>query len=262
MVDKFCMRLSRLKRRMRQKFKVLWTNSPPFEEDARYLRTGYQNLSTFRLEVDNFIVNHALNTQARIRALAEEDRLLRPSDVEGLPDALAQAERSGTVHRVIAGVYIGAQHRRHPLIESAAWTLRHPRAVACLLTAAVYHDLTTAFARGTWLFVPKGSTPPRSRTGEVHVIQTNERFIDPEHDDDNGIVTVQVHGVAVRITGPDRTVLDLLRYPRRVSVEHALEALRRRSLARDFHVPGFARLARRLGAWGKIEALLQGMMLR
>lgn len=159
-------------------------------------------------------------------------------------------------------MYIGAQHRLHPLAEAAAWTLRSPRAVACLLTAAVYEGLTDAFERGTWLFVPKGSSPPRSRTHAVHVIQTNERFIVRVHDQDNGIVTVQVHGVDVRITGPDRTVLDLFRYPRHVSSEHALEALRRRVSAPDFKIPAFARLARRLEIHGKVEPLLQGLVLR
>lgn len=207
-------------------------------------------------------VHAAEHRHEPLLALASGDRLLQASDVDGPPETLARAERRGLVHRVIPGVYLGAEHRRHPLIEAAAWTLRHPRAVACLLTAAVHHDLTTAFERGTWLFVPKHSTPPRSRTVSVHVVQIRERFIDPALDLENGIMTVRIHGVDVRITGPDRTVLDLLRYSRHVSVEHALEALRRRSRAPDFRVPAFARLARRLGMWTRIEQLVQGLMLR
>lgn len=204
----------------------------------------------------------APNTREVIRRLSAEDRLLQPADVGGPSDALAQAERGGLLYRVIPGVYIGVEHRRHPLLEAAAWTLRHPRAVACLLTAAVYHDLTDAFARGTWLFVPKGSSPPRSRTIAVHVIQTVTRLIEPGLDEANGIVTVRAHGVDVRVTGPDRTVLDLLRYRRRVSIEHALEALRRRVSARDFKSGSFARLASRVGVWNEVEPLLQGVVLR
>jgi hypothetical protein len=159
-------------------------------------------------------------------------------------------------------VYIGAQHKLHPLVEAAAWTLRSSEAVACLLTAAIYEGLTDAFERGTWLYVPKGSSPPRSRTHPVHAIQTSERFIDRAHDADNGIIAVQVHGVAVRITGPDRTVLDLFRYPKHIPGEYALEALRRRASAQDFRIPVFARLARRLDIRRKIDPLLQGLVLR
>lgn len=202
------------------------------------------------------------STQGMIRRLSAADRLLRPSDIDGPSSALAQAERLGVVYRVVPGVYIGAEHRRHPLIEAAAWTLRHPLAVACLLTAAVYHDLTDAFERGTWLFVPKGNTPPRSRTSAVHVIQPTAHLIEPGLDEVNGILTVRAHGVDVRVTGPDRTVLDLLRYRRRVSVEHALEALRRRVLSRDFKIGAFARLASRVGVWKEVEPILQGLVLR
>ncbi|MFY0537908.1 hypothetical protein [Nannocystis pusilla] len=93
-------------------------------------------------------------------------------------------------------------------------------------------------------------------------MQTSGRFIEPGHDLENGILTIPVHGVDLRITGPDRTVLDLLRYSRQVSAEHGLEALRQRARASDFRVPAFARLARHLGTWKRVEPLVQGLMLR
>jgi hypothetical protein len=175
---------------------------------------------------------------------------------------MARMEKEGVLYRVVPGIYIGAHHERHALVEAAAWALRHPSAVACLLTAAVYHDLTDAFARGTWLFVPKGTSVPRSRVATLHVVQTAARFVDPKQDRQNGIVTLPVHGVDLRITGPDRTTLDLWRYPRKVPREYALEALKRRARARDFHIPPFARLAGRLGIWGRIEPVIQGLTLR
>jgi hypothetical protein len=175
---------------------------------------------------------------------------------------MARMEKEGILHRVVPGVYVGARHKRHPLIEPAAWTLRHPKAVACLLTAAVYHDLTDAFARGTWLFIPKGASPPRSRVATLNVVQTAPRLIDPKQDRNNGIVKLPVHGVELRLTGPDRTTLDLWRYPRKVSHEYALDALRRRTRASDFHMPSFARLARRLRIWWRLEPIVQGLILR
>lgn len=190
------------------------------------------------------------------------DRLLRAKDLGVPPGAMSRMEQEGAVERVIPGVYVGAGQDQHPLIEAAAWTLRHPLAVACLLTAAVHHGLTDAFTRGVWLYVPKGASPPRSVVVPVHAIQTAPRFVDPDCDAENGIATVAVHGVDVRVTGPDRTVLDLWRYPRRIAAEHALEALRRRAHAADFHLPAFARLGRRLGVWSRLEAVVQGLALR
>lgn len=121
-----------------------------------------------------------------------------------------------------------------------------------LLTAALVHDLTDAFPRGAWLFVPKGGSPPRSAAFPVQVVQSVPWYLSLKYDDDNGIEARQVHGVTVRLTGLDRTVIDLWRYPRRIPEEFALEALRRRAKLDNFRVPDFARLARRLGAWGRM----------
>lgn len=187
---------------------------------------------------------------------------MQASDLGVSHQVMAYAEQRGLVERIIPGVYVGAEVARDPLIEAAAWTLRFPRAVIALLTAAVHHELTDAFARGTWLFVPVGTSRPRSRQIDTHVVQTDERFIAPEQDEFNGILALRVHGVAVRITGPDRTVLDLWRYPARISPEYALEALRRRAHAPDFEIPAFARLARRLRVWTRIEPVVQGLVLR
>lgn len=197
-----------------------------------------------------------------IRQGARIDRLLTAADLGVTPAALARAENAGVVARIAPGVYLGSEHAHGVLTEAAGWTLRHPDAVVALLTAAQHHDLSDAFSRGTWLLVPKGSSPPRSHTAAVNVVQTAPWTIHAKDDDELGIVTLQVHGVAVRVTGPDRTVIDLWRYPRRIPVEFALEALRRRARADTFRVPEFARLARRLGAWKSLEPVVQGLMLR
>lgn len=189
------------------------------------------------------------------------DRLLRAEDLGVRPWAMTRMVEAGVVERVVAGVYVGATCDGHPLIEAAAWTLRYPAAVACLLTAATYHQLADAFARGTRLFVPKGSTVPRSRTAPLEIVQVAPRFIDPEQDEENGITRLLVHGVDLRLTDPDRTVLDLWKYPRRVASEHALTALRRRFQSPDFELSRFARLGRHLGMWRRIEPVLQGMMV-
>lgn len=188
--------------------------------------------------------------------------LFRAADIHVQPHAMSRMRREGVIERIIPGVYVGTLHAQHPLIEAAAWTLRHPNAVACLLTAAVYYDLVDAFTGGTWLYVEKGTSLPRSRVAPVHAIQTVARYIHRSCDDENDVRTIAVHGVNVRITGPDRTSLDLWRYPRRIAAEHAIEALRRRVRADDFDLPVFARLARRLGAWAKVEPVVQGLVLR
>jgi hypothetical protein len=187
-------------------------------------------------------------------------RFLRSSELGVRPQALVKAEKAGRLERVAPGVYLPAGVRRHALAEAAAWTLRQPAAVVALYTAAVFHGLTDAFERGTWLFVPKGASPPRSTTAAVHsMIVLPELLTGAAHD--LGLQTIPVHGVDVRLTGPDRTVVDLWRYSRLVPREYALEALRRRVRMPGFRLALLARLARQLGVWGKMEPVVQGMTL-
>lgn len=208
-------------------------------------------------------MSSALTHHDAIRnAASESAHLLACTDLGVSPGAMARMEREGVLERIVPGIYIGAGQQQHPLVEAAAWTKRHPHAVVCLLSAAAHHGLTDAFARGTWLYVPKGASPPRSKYSPVHVVQAAPWLIDPGYDDENGVVTERIHGVDVRLTGPDRTVIDLWRYPRKVSSEHALHALRRRYEQGDFRLPALARMARRFEVWHRLEPVLQGLALR
>lgn len=221
-----------------------------------------QNLSTQRYGLNIFCMHDVSPREAIRVAATASNRLVRAADIDVPAYALAQAERAGIIDRVAPGIYLGPGWPRLALTEAAAWTLRHPDAVAGLLTAAVLHGLTDAFEGGTWLLVPVGTSPPRSRTSEVRVVQVAPWLVNPADDHPNGIFRVDVHGVTVRVTGPDRTVLDLWRYSQAIAGEHALVALRRRTSAPDFTMPSFARLARRLEVWARIEPVLQGMIVR
>ncbi len=128
-----------------------------------------------------------------------------------------------------------------------------------MMTAAAHHDLTDGFEQGTWLFVPKGASPPRSSVSTVRTLVLAPGLLVGD-DAELGIETVVVHRAPIRVTGPDRTVLDFWRYPKVIAREHALAALRRRSRSKGFRVPAFARLARRLGVWKVVEPVLQGML--
>lgn len=75
------------------------------------------------------------------------------------------------------------------------------------------------------------------------------RCIDPAGGVGRGISTLEVHGVGLRPTDPDRTALDLGK-------------LRRRVQSADLVLPRFARLGRHLGVWGRVEPVGQGMMAR
>lgn len=190
-----------------------------------------------------------------IRKAAQVDQLLAASDFGVKVHLLKHAQRTGLVVRVVPGVYLGATHQRGLLTEAAGWTLKHPGVVVSLLTAAHFHGLVD-HSDTTWLQVPKGSSVPRSWRTPVQVKIAVPHFLT----DNMGIERVVVHGVVVRITGPDRTVIDLWRCPHIPEVT-ALEALRRRVRARGFVNYTFYALAKRLRAWHHLDGLIQGLTL-
>jgi hypothetical protein len=194
-----------------------------------------------------------------VRAAASaSDTLLTAEGLGVTPGAMSRMEMEGVVERVVPGVYIGA-HQKSPLTPAAGWCLRRPDAVVGLLTAASHYGYVDAHPRGTWLFVPKGTSPPRSKTAPVQVLQTMH-YIDPAEDQETGIERPIVHGVKVRMTGRDRTVLDLWRHRRRISIEHAHAALRRHVAHRSFDLARFRALAERLGVWNKLATAVGALL--
>lgn len=198
----------------------------------------------------------------RIREVVADRDELFWADKLGISDsAMARLSDEGVLERLAPGIYVPAIVPVGTLSAAAAWTVRFPASVACALTTAVHHDLTTAWERGTWLAVQTGTTLPRSQVFPVNAVQVAARWLAPDDDVENGIETLVIHGQSIRFSGPDRTVVDLWRLTRRVSYEHAVEALRMRRATPGFSVSAFARLAQRMRVWGRVGPVLEGMML-
>jgi predicted transcriptional regulator of viral defense system len=72
---------------------------------------------------------------------------------------LKALERSGQIVKLRRGVYAHATGEE----LGDSWTLalqRHPKGVLCLLSALMYHQLTTQAPSAVWLALPKGARPP------------------------------------------------------------------------------------------------------
>jgi len=192
---------------------------------------------------------------ARAREAAARGTAFRARDV-GVPTAiLSRLVERNELHRLGRGVYIASDIELDPLAEAAAVCLRVPRAVLCLMSALEYHDLTTAWADGIWVMVPRDRNPPQDAEARLHVVRVQRKVLQPEL----GILTLDVHGVPVRITNPPRTVIDCWRYPRRIPHSTAHEALR--ELRRSPHWNGreFYKLAKALGVWTRLRPYVEGL---
>ena len=96
----------------------------------------------------------------------------------------------------------------------------YPNAVICLLSALLFHDLTTQLPRRVWLAVENKSWAPRKGPVLYEVVWLTGRAFS------EGIETHTVQGVPLQVYSPAKTVADCFKFRSRVGTEVAVEALR------------------------------------
>jgi hypothetical protein len=100
--------------------------------------------------------------------------------------------------------------------------LRAPAAVVCLVSAAALHDLTHELPLAVQIALPRGHGSPRITYPAVEVFHFDAATLDL------GLGDVEAApGARVRVYTAARTVVDLMRFRRRIGERLALGALRR-----------------------------------
>jgi len=106
------------------------------------------------------------------------------------------------------------------LMEAA---LQVPRGVVCLLSALAFHHIGTQQPREIWMMIPHNYPTPKVKWPTLRIIRSRlpESFT-------LGVETHLLDGVPVRVTAPDRTVVDCFKHRNHVTLEACVEALRER----------------------------------
>jgi predicted transcriptional regulator of viral defense system len=161
--------------------------------------------------------------EARIVTLAHEQGILRPRDIEaeGIPrEYLLRLMRRGIVERTGRGLYRMAEAavtEHHSLAEVAK---RLPNATVCLLSALVFHGITTQIPAEVWIALPRGSRAPRIDRRKLRVMRfTGAALI-------KGRVEHRIESVPVNIYSAAKTVADCFKFRNKIGLDVALEALR------------------------------------
>lgn len=145
---------------------------------------------------------------------------LRDLMAAGIPTAsLNGLLASGAVERVSRGLYRLTDSEATEHTNLAAVCARVPAAIVCLLSALRLHEIGTQLPREAWIAIGH-----KARAPKIDFPIRLVRFSGPSLR--YGIETREIEGVAVRMTGPARTVVDCFRFRRLVGREVALEALR------------------------------------
>lgn len=155
---------------------------------------------------------------------AERKNIFRASEVErdlDLPRVfLARLVEEGLLERVGYGLYSlrsGDFDEKQSWVEVAA---KVPKGVLCLLSALVFHELTTQNPSEVWLAVPRDAHRPKIETVQARVFRFAPRVYEA------GIETHTINGVEVKVYSAAKTVADCFYYRSTVGLDVAIEALR------------------------------------
>ena len=97
---------------------------------------------------------------------------------------------------------------------------RLPNGTMCLLSALVFHGITTQLPSEVWVALPRGSRTPRFDNRKLRVVRFAGRALT------EGRGEHRIEGVAVMIYSPAKTVADCFKFRNKIGLDVALEGLR------------------------------------
>jgi len=158
----------------------------------------------------------------QVLQLARRQGVVRPKDLRARgihPEHLRRLCASGRMVRRGRGLYTlaDADHTEHLSLAEAA--RRVPKGIICLISALEYHGLGTQVAHEVWMMIDRRAHRPRvSRPPMRFVLASGTALTE-------GVDSVKIEGVPVRITNVPKTIADCFRYRSHVGLDVALEAL-------------------------------------
>jgi predicted transcriptional regulator of viral defense system len=97
---------------------------------------------------------------------------------------------------------------------------RVPRGVVCLLSALLFHRLTTQLPSDVWLALPPKARRPKAAPVSLRLVHVSGKALTA------GVEEHEIEKVRVKIYSPAKTVADCFKFRNKVGQDVALEALR------------------------------------
>ena len=161
--------------------------------------------------------------------------------------ALPQLCEDGRLERVGRGLYLRKDAElteHHGLVEASVCV---PQGVVCLLSALVYHELTTQAPPEIWMALPSKARHPRREHLSLRIVRFSPECLS------YGVIRPMIEGVRVPLTTPAKTVADCFKFRSKVGIDVAVEALRK-FLERSFWDSG-VRWDAPGSTWDSLDAL-------
>ena len=134
--------------------------------------------------------------------------------------ALARLVEAGTLERVGHGLYVVANAdvtENRTVVEAAK---RVPAGVVCLLSALVFHGMTTESPHKVWVAIDVKARKPTTDWPPMEIVRFSGRART------FGVERHVLEGVEVSITSRAKTVADCFKYRNKIGLDVALDAIR------------------------------------
>jgi len=153
-------------------------------------------------------------TKAVIEAMTSAGRPMSVAELGAVGASRATLHRmaeAGEIERLAHGVY-GLPDLGSPYLNWAALSVRVPSAVFCLTSAATFHRITQNMEARTVIAVPHDLGQVQGGRGKAYPIRVRLLRLRSEGSFTAGVDVHDIDGVPVRITSPERTVVDMFRF--------------------------------------------------
>jgi predicted transcriptional regulator of viral defense system len=149
--------------------------------------------------------------------------MVRPRDIKAIDlprEYLVRLHRQGKLNRSGRGIYTlpdADVTERHSYAEVAK---RVPNAAICLLSALVFHEITTQSPASVWIALRKGARTPVLTSPSLRIVRLSGASLT------EGIENHEVEGVPVRVYSAAKTVADCFKFRNKIGLDVAIEALK------------------------------------
>ncbi|MGV8083877.1 MAG: type IV toxin-antitoxin system AbiEi family antitoxin domain-containing protein [Coriobacteriia bacterium] len=127
---------------------------------------------------------------------------------------------NGLLEPLARGVFQLASAPYPASLDMAIVMQRTPRAVLCLVSALVYHEIGTQIPRSVQIALPRNVRPPKFDYPPVQVFNMSDDAFEA------GTEERMMGSTQVRVFNAAKTIADCFKYRNKIGLDIALEALR------------------------------------
>ncbi len=163
-----------------------------------------------------------VSKKARALKLIKRQGIARARDLEAAGVAGAYLRRlveEGALEQPARGQYrlAGAAPAAGHTVAVAAGIV--PQGIVCLLSALRLHDLGTQTPHEVWILIGAKAWAPVNPAVSLRLVRSRNLH------EDVGVEERAIEGVRVRLTSPERTIVECFKHRNAVGLDVALEAL-------------------------------------